>query len=154
MSKKEKPKVICSICSAEKMPVLPLCKNGHELLDPTPMEVPVGYKRPPTLQEQVQRLVAGELSRVASSRGRESFEEADDFAVGDDVDPVSPHELVDEQQDRRWKDWVEEQPDDIRTRKKKLPAASAPATPDPKESELPLGPGTEKSRGPQPAGLK
>lgn len=72
-----------------------LNEKGHEVLDPTPVAVPVHFKRPPTLQEQIRSMVRSEeLRRAASSQGMETFEEADDFAVGDDYDPRSPHELV------------------------------------------------------------
>lgn len=67
-------------------------KNRKEFLDPTPMALPVGYRRPPTLQDQVRALVRGALSEQAANRGQETFEEADDFDVGDDYDPRSPYE--------------------------------------------------------------
>lgn len=66
---------------------------GHELPDPTPMEMPSGMKRPETLAEQVRRLVRSEkfnLEREAA--GEETFDEADDFDVGDDFDPSTPYE--------------------------------------------------------------
>lgn len=66
--------------------------SGCEKLDPTPASLPVGFHRPPTLQEQIRRLVRSELSDAASKHGAESFEEADDFNVGDDLDPSSPYE--------------------------------------------------------------
>lgn len=68
-------------------------EHGQEILDPKPMEIPVGFTRPPTLQEQIQRFVRIEASRLAAKEGLETFEEADDFAVGDDYDPSSPYEL-------------------------------------------------------------
>ncbi|QXP07968.1 MAG: hypothetical protein [Arizlama microvirus] len=64
---------------------------GREILDETPMALPIGFQRPPTLQEQVARLVRTEFSRQAVAEGRESFEEADDFDM-DDVDFSSPYE--------------------------------------------------------------
>lgn len=65
-----------------------------EPVDSKPMAIPVGFRRPPTLQEQVQRLIRNEASRYALENGMESFEDADDFEVGDDFEPNSPHELV------------------------------------------------------------
>lgn len=65
-----------------------------EPVDSKPMAIPVGFQRPPTLQEQVARLVRTEVSRRAAEQGLETFEEADDFEVGDDFEPNSPHELV------------------------------------------------------------
>lgn len=73
-------------------------EQGRELPDPTPVEIPVGFQRPESLQEQIKRLVRTELSAQAQAEGFESFEEADDFEVGDDYDPSSPHELDDAQE--------------------------------------------------------
>jgi len=66
--------------------------DGSEHVDPVPMAVPVGFRRPPTLAEQVQRLVRGEMSRRAELEGKESFEEANDFDVDDDQIIESPWE--------------------------------------------------------------
>lgn len=68
--------------------------RGSELNDGKPIAVPLNYQRPPTLQEQIQRLIRTTLSDQAAADGYESFEEADDFDVGDDYDPSSPHEMV------------------------------------------------------------
>lgn len=72
-----------------------LDKNGHELHDPVPIEPPLGYKRAPSLAEQIRTMVRGEaLKRAAEAAGAETFEEADDFDVGDDYDPRSPYEEI------------------------------------------------------------
>lgn len=72
----------------------------REELDATPVEWPLHLKRPPTLAEEIQRLVKMEVSRVAEEAGLESFEEADDFDLDDeDGVPTSPHELNDLQAD-------------------------------------------------------
>lgn len=68
-------------------------EHGHEVPDPVPVSVPAHLTRPPTLQEQIRRLIRVEASRVAAAQGHETFEEADDFEVGDDFDPRSPWEL-------------------------------------------------------------
>lgn len=66
----------------------------YEDPDPTPVAVPLRYKRPPTLQEQIQRLIRSEAYSRRMDEGYESLEEADDFDVGDDFDsdPHSPWE--------------------------------------------------------------
>lgn len=70
------------------------CKREYEQCDSKPMALPVNMKRPPSLQEQIQRLVRSEqLKQLAAQQGAESFEEADDFEVGDDYDPSSPWEM-------------------------------------------------------------
>lgn len=85
-------------------------ENGFEIPDPTPIALPVDFERPPTIQELVQRLVKYEMSAAAAAAGEESFEEADDFEVGDEPELRSPYELDDEQQAARLSDFVEEAP--------------------------------------------
>lgn len=71
----------------------PLTPDGKEILDPTPIAPPVGYMRQPSLAEQVRQMVISErLRQEAEAAGMESFEDADDFDVGDDFDPSSPYE--------------------------------------------------------------
>lgn len=67
--------------------------KGHELLDDTPMAIPLRGYRPESLQDQIRRMVRHQLSEHAAARGAETFEEADDFDVDDDFDPHSPWEL-------------------------------------------------------------
>jgi len=66
-----------------------------EKVDNTPLEIPVGFQRPPSLQEQIQRLVRVEISERAVNSGAESFEKSEDFGdESDDFDqPSSPHEV-------------------------------------------------------------
>lgn len=68
-------------------------EKGREVPDPTPVEIPLGMKRPETLAEQVQRLVRRQVSEYAAMHGHETFEEADDLEVDDDFDPSTPYEL-------------------------------------------------------------
>lgn len=65
--------------------------RGEEILDPTPMAPPLGYKRQPSLYEQIQAAVRqSKLDEMYSLE--ETEEEADDFEVGDDFEPMSEHE--------------------------------------------------------------
>lgn len=67
----------------------------YETPDPTPMALPVNYSHPPTLRDQIRQMVRSErLAQAARDCGAETFEEADDFDVGDDLDPKSPYEEV------------------------------------------------------------
>lgn len=75
---------------------MPHNEKGEEILDPTPVAMPVGFHRPPSLAEQVRRLVRTEFSRQAAALGEETFEEADDFDCGDDPELKSKYELDDE----------------------------------------------------------
>lgn len=69
-----------------------ISKRFFEPFDPKPVAIPVGFKRPPTLQEQIQQMIRTQISAQAAMNGQESFEEAEDFDVDDDFDPMSPWE--------------------------------------------------------------
>lgn len=69
-------------------------EDGKEILDSTPKQMPVGFEKPESLVEKIQRLVRSErLAQAAQEMGMETPEEADDFDIGDDYDPRSPYEL-------------------------------------------------------------
>lgn len=63
-----------------------------ETVDPTPIAPPIGYKKQPTIWEQQRAMIRSELSRQAEAQGFETFEESDDFDIGDDFDPHTPYE--------------------------------------------------------------
>jgi len=68
-------------------------QNGKEYPDPTPIAPPVGFIKQPPLHDQIKQMVRSEhLRRAARQADMETFEEADDFDVGDDFDPRSPYE--------------------------------------------------------------
>lgn len=68
-----------------------LTPDGRELVDSTPIAPPIGYKRQPSLAEQMRQLIY-QSQLQGNQDGPESFEDADDFEVGDDYDPSSPYE--------------------------------------------------------------
>ena len=68
-------------------------KNRHENLDSTPLEMPMKFHRPPSLQEQLRAYTRATLNKQAALQGKETFEEANDFDVGEDLLPVSQHEI-------------------------------------------------------------
>lgn len=70
--------------------------GDFEVLDPTPMEMPVGCSVPTPLNELVARFVATELAKQTDTEP-ESYEEANDFEDdGDDLLlDMSPYELQD-----------------------------------------------------------
>lgn len=70
-----------------------LDKYGREIPDPKPVAIPTGFKRPETLAEQVQRLVRRYSAEKAEAEGFETLEDAEDFDVGDDLDPRTPFEV-------------------------------------------------------------
>lgn len=73
-----------------------LNEAGQEVLDDTPVALPVRFKRPQNLIEQVREVIHQEGLRAAEA-GFESFEEADDFDVDDDPEIRSPYEIVEEE---------------------------------------------------------
>lgn len=72
--------------------IVGLDADGNEVLDTTPVEIPLGFNRPPSIQETIARYM-NSAALLAERQGMESFEEAEDFDVGDDYDPSSPYEL-------------------------------------------------------------
>lgn len=62
-----------------------------EVLDPTPVAIPLKYTRMSQHNETIRAMIRSELSRAAENADLETFEEADDFEV-EDYDPRSPFE--------------------------------------------------------------
>lgn len=71
-----------------------LDEKGREIVSDKPVEVPLKLKSRDTQTDFIRDMIRRELSRRAADDGMESFEEADDFEVGDDFDPTSPYEEV------------------------------------------------------------
>lgn len=70
-----------------------LDERGREIVDSRPMQPPVGWTPPMTLVDQIRAMVREErIRQELEQQGVETFEEADDFDVGDDYDPSSPYE--------------------------------------------------------------
>lgn len=87
-----------------------LDEKGREIPDPTPMEMPIGFSRPLTIQEQIRRMVQTEVSQAAAAHGAETWEESDDFATDDDIESQSPYELDDEMDKGSLREFIEERP--------------------------------------------
>lgn len=67
--------------------------NGRrEVMDPNPIATPLKFKREPSYFEQIRDSVRRELSKAANDRDMDTFEEANDFEIGEDFVPYSPHE--------------------------------------------------------------
>lgn len=64
---------------------------GEELLDDTPRKVPLKHSRTPTLREQILQAVRQEKLLEDDAIG-ETEDEADDFEVGEDFEPISAYE--------------------------------------------------------------
>jgi len=105
-----------------------LNERGHEIVSNKPVALPIDFKRPPTLAEQIRQMVKTELSQSASDQGMETFEEADDFDVGDDFDPQSPHEMVFDPAsgEERFRDELTEFVEEIPSKPSETPPEEAP----------------------------
>lgn len=68
-----------------------LDQRGFEIPDQTPVAVPA-YIKKYDQRDTIKELIRQALSQEAHNAGYETFEEADDFDVGDDYDPTSPYE--------------------------------------------------------------
>lgn len=67
--------------------------EGGELGDPTPLEPPLGHRRSLSLAEQIgQQVRIAQLKILEDSMSPETEEEADDFEVGEDYEPLSRYE--------------------------------------------------------------
>lgn len=101
-------------------------EEGREVFERGPVEVPVGFRRPETLAEQVRRLVRNQFSMVAAVQGQETFEEANDFDVEEDDAELrlTGYEITDLQADAPLgvAEAKEEEEDDREPPDKKKPA--------------------------------
>jgi len=68
-----------------------LDEAGRELPNPIPLSPPVGYKKAPSIADQMRAMIR-QASYEASQMGAETEEEANDFDVGEDMEPHSPWE--------------------------------------------------------------
>lgn len=67
--------------------------KGEELMDPTPVALPMTFRRPESIGDMMKRLIKNHLSRAAEAESKESFDEADDFDIeGEEKDPITPYE--------------------------------------------------------------
>lgn len=68
-------------------------ENGGEVIDPTPMQPPLGYKKSLSLSEQIaQQVRLAQLRILEDNAVAETEDEADDFEIGEDYEPLSKYE--------------------------------------------------------------
>lgn len=68
-----------------KLQAAGLHPDGTPVLDPTPLAPPIGYTKHPSMVEIIRNMVQSErLAAEAAAAGAETFEEADDFDIGDE----------------------------------------------------------------------
>lgn len=68
-----------------------------DVLDDTPVEVPVRLSRPLTLQEQIERCFRAKMQLAAEAREAETFAEADDLDIPEDDELMSAYEMREEE---------------------------------------------------------
>lgn len=101
--------------------------DGAELPSDVPIAPPIGYKKQPTMVEHIRNAVRSEQLRLAAeAAGAESFEEADDFEVEDDLEPISAYEF-----ERFFEPPAESRPAAQADSPKPAEPAPAPASPAP-----------------------
>lgn len=64
--------------------------SQYEPLDSRPVAMPAGMRKPPSLNDEIGRMVRGYFSSQAAANGQETFEESLDF--GEDEDDATPWE--------------------------------------------------------------
>lgn len=73
--------------------VTSVLRAGREVPDPTPVSIPVKFKKAESVDERIARITRHSLSKMAEAEGYETFDEADDFDISDDpLDPSTPWE--------------------------------------------------------------
>lgn len=77
-----------------KLGLKSLTDDGKSVLSPVPMDPPVGYIKQPSIFENMRSMVRAELDRQAKDQGFETADEAEDFNIGEDRDPLSKHEFT------------------------------------------------------------
>lgn len=69
-------------------------EKHEEIPDNTPVELPIGYTEPESLEQVIARMIqANDFRKAQEAAGLETFEEADDFDVMDEGDIASEHEM-------------------------------------------------------------
>lgn len=114
--------------------------SGAEMPDPTPMAPPIGYVKQPTMVEHMRQMIRSEHLRLAAeAAGAETFEEADDFDVPDDLEPLSAYEF-----ERFFEPEAENRPaaqaDSPEPAEPANPAPAAPVPPAPAAPAAPSAP--------------
>jgi len=65
-----------------------ICNDGKEYPNPVGKTVDLDPDRPDNLRDQIRRLIRNELSNQVSMQGMESFEEANDLEIDDELEDM------------------------------------------------------------------
>lgn len=69
-------------------------EKHEEIPDNTPVEMPLGYEKPESLESMIARMVDSVSRRAKESGKVETFEESDDFD-DDETELTSPYQMTD-----------------------------------------------------------
>lgn len=70
--------------------------DGREINNPVPVAQNIRIDRPPTMQEQIKRVLRSEINKRALEKETETYEESIDFVMDDDEgEPLSGYEVTD-----------------------------------------------------------
>lgn len=67
---------------------------GREILNPVPVAPPIGYQAEQSMMDRITEQLLARQRILAEDAIQESQEDAEDFDVGDDFDPMSRYEVV------------------------------------------------------------
>lgn len=108
--------------------------RGREILNPTPMQPPLGYKKTLSLAEQIRQQVR--IQKALEDMEPETEDEADDFEIEDDPAPESrwendmvPSLKTIKERGRILQEAIEREQAEGRKVAAPRPAAEPPATP-------------------------
>lgn len=87
-------------------------KQHEEMPDPTPVEMPIGYEKPESLESMIARMVRAESALAAKGGTMETFEEATDFDDNDEGELVSQFQMTDMQEEYMYAKPYNSQPID------------------------------------------
>lgn len=72
-----------------------IAPDGREIFNPVPVAPPIGWKPEPDMFQIMKAMVQRELAALKGDEIAETAEEAEDFVVDEDFDPMSIYEVVD-----------------------------------------------------------
>lgn len=84
----------------KKLGLKRLNEFGQEIPDRVPMEPPVGFKKQPSIFENMREMVKAELARKAIDEGFDTEDDDNNFDIPEDRDPLSKHEYTEMDEER------------------------------------------------------
>lgn len=111
-------------------------EKHEEIPDNTPVEMPIGYERPESLESMIARMVKTASIQAKKTGQFDTDEEADDFETGEE-EPVSPYQFTDMEEEAPRYVRPKQQANGTKTEEKE-PEAVPPVQPVEKAKETPV----------------